>query len=430
MERREGHHVIPDWISRSGGADCDCVVRLPAASSPAGAPALAAIPVPPQAARPAPSRPRRRRSWELDDSLHCSIIGTCLTAHELRRLLRKLGLGADDATDHELHGIAVALAGRQDGGAKLLNKLLDERHRLAIRRFDAAEDAAALLRLWHAAAEAGEIPGAYWATLTHPAAEKPVVRVVFGEVHMLSHLVGAANRADIRRLAAQEREIAALREALAERHGRSRAALAERDRRIAALEASAAQAVAPPPPAETSAPPDPAAGLRERLAAAELRCATLEARAAAAEAAAAAARQREAEAREEAEALAREAATLEAAFAVAAEPEAPPPAPPRTVLYVGGRPGQLPALRQGAARLGATLLHHDGAPEGDGAAPLAALVARADLVAFPVDCVSHDAALAVKRHCGRLGRRFLPLRSSGVSSFLAALAATGAPAEA
>jgi hypothetical protein len=64
--------------------------------------------------------------------------------------------------------------------------------------------------LWADAVRRGEIPGAYWATLTHPAATQAIVREAFGEVHMLSHLVGAANRADIRRLCQLEAENAAL----------------------------------------------------------------------------------------------------------------------------------------------------------------------------------------------------------------------------
>jgi hypothetical protein len=43
-------------------------------------------------------------------------------------------------------------------------------------------------------------------------------------------------------------------------------------------------------------------------------------------------------------------------------------------------------------------------------------------VVFPVDCVSHEAAWAVKRLCRAAGRPYRPLRSSGVTSFLAALA--------
>jgi hypothetical protein len=108
---------------------------------------------------------RRRRIWDLGESLHCSIIGTCLTTDEIRRRLRKIGLGAPDATDHALHSLAVVLANRQDVGSKLLNKALDDRHRTAIRRFDAARDIGSLRALWRAATDAGDVPGAYWAVL-------------------------------------------------------------------------------------------------------------------------------------------------------------------------------------------------------------------------------------------------------------------------
>ena len=46
----------------------------------------------------------------------------------------------------------------------------------------------------------GDIPGAYWAALTHPATTQDIVSRIFAGVHMLSHVVGTANRADIRRL--------------------------------------------------------------------------------------------------------------------------------------------------------------------------------------------------------------------------------------
>src|SRR5262245_57224767 len=47
---------------------------------------------------------KRARIWELTAMLHCSIIGTCLMAGELRSLLRRCGMPLDScATDHELH---------------------------------------------------------------------------------------------------------------------------------------------------------------------------------------------------------------------------------------------------------------------------------------------------------------------------------------
>lgn len=109
-------------------------------------------------------------------------------------MLRKASVGGPDASDHALHGIGVGLVATQGVGAKLINKALDERHRAAIRRFEAAKDVAALRSIWREAMAAGDIPGAYWAALTPPNADQALVSDVFGDVHMLSHLVGGAKR--------------------------------------------------------------------------------------------------------------------------------------------------------------------------------------------------------------------------------------------
>jgi hypothetical protein len=410
----------PSWAAstalvRPKASWCPCEPR------PVPAPSVAAL----TAAEAGPVR--RTRIWDLSPSLHCSIIGTCLTAHDLRRLLRKLNLGAPDATDHALHGIGVGLASRQDNGGRLLHKTLDERHRIALRRFAAAKDRAALQAAWREAVEAGEIPGAYWAVLTHPVADKAMISEAFGEVHMLSHLVGAANRADIRRLTLQEREIATLRETVARQQARLQSDLTARDARIRTLQALLAGRAATPA-AETPAGTSDevlelgrlVAGLRLQLDREARRREALERRAAAAEAALREERARgEARARDLAAAL-QDLAAAEAALPVEEDgTEAEAPALPRgIVLYVGGRSGQTALLRRAAARRGAALLHHDAE---QGAALLPGLVGRADLVVFPVDCVSHDAALAVKRLCRQCGRPYHALRSTGVASLLQAL---------
>src|ERR1700716_976199 len=64
---------------------------------------------------------RRSKIWELSDTLHCSIIGTCLTNAELRHVLVRLNAkGAQAADDHELHVLGVMLASHREAGAKLL----------------------------------------------------------------------------------------------------------------------------------------------------------------------------------------------------------------------------------------------------------------------------------------------------------------------
>ena len=158
-----------------------------------------------------PVAKRRTAIYDMHHSVHCSIVGTCLSSAELRRLMVKLGVhGADTAGDHDLHKQGVTLAGRAQGGGKLIQKALDRRHEAAIKQFAKAEDENGLRRLWDDAVKRGDIPGAYWAVLSHPAATDAIMRQAFGDVHMLSHMVGAANRADIRRLRQLEEDNAAL----------------------------------------------------------------------------------------------------------------------------------------------------------------------------------------------------------------------------
>src|SRR5690242_12139041 len=72
---------------------------------------------------------RRRRIWEFATNLHCSIIGTCLSASELRHILEKLKVdGVIGASDHDVHCLGVKLASRREAGAKMLQKALDRQH--------------------------------------------------------------------------------------------------------------------------------------------------------------------------------------------------------------------------------------------------------------------------------------------------------------
>jgi hypothetical protein len=151
---------------------------------------------------------RRSKIWDIAPSLHCSIIGTCLSAAELRQFFVKLGdATAKTATDYTLHSYGVRAAGKHDRLGKLLNKTLDNRHEAAIRRSAKASSTARVRELWLEAFEQGNIPGGYWAVLTHPATDRPLVEEAFGQVHMLSHMVGSSNRIDITRLRTLEREL-------------------------------------------------------------------------------------------------------------------------------------------------------------------------------------------------------------------------------
>ena len=191
-----------------------------------------------------PPTKRRLRIWELNSSLHCSIVGTCLSTGDLRQLLGKLNIAAIPAlSEHDLHKHGVTLASQKDAAGKLLHKALDRRHKTALNQFAKAKSEADVASLWGEAVQRGEIPGAYWAVLTHPLTGPALVKRAFGEVHMLSHLVGAAGRADIRRLRQIEEENAVLREKVQRQQNQIRDSVLSREARIRDLNALLASAV-------------------------------------------------------------------------------------------------------------------------------------------------------------------------------------------
>jgi len=379
---------------------------------------------------------KRRRLWQLSGSLHCSIIGTCLTTCELRQILRKIQPSQSDSeTDHQLHGRAVVLAAQQGPGSKLLQKSLDRRHRSAIRLFAKASNAEALRAHWNAAQERGEIPGAYWAVLTHPEATEGLLRQVFGEVHMLSHLVGAANRADIRRLRDLEADNSALQEKVRRQQRQLRDAVVARDESIARLHELLAKAMTSQPPQVGGDEPASAAAsettahlladLRRQLELertarnkSERRLQDLNARF---ETERRRLRLLEEEDRTLREELELAELSLTERLSDLHTARAPSPTlPGTTLLYVGGRAHQIAQLRALAEQAGGSFLHHDGGID-DRSGLLEAQVARADLVFFPVDCVSHNAVTTIKRVSRQVGNFYVALRSSGLTSFAAAL---------
>jgi hypothetical protein len=390
-----------------------------------------AVPAPVPAATIDLAPTRRDRIWDLSPTLHCSVVGTCLTTGELRQLFTKLNdADARTASDHTLHGRAVRAAGQHDTAGKLLNKLLDKRHDGPVKRFAKAKTAAEVQALWREALERGDIPGAYWAVLTHPATDKALVQEVFGEVHMLSHLVGMSNRADIARLRHLEHELGDRDDKIARQEERLQQMAAEREaltRRVAELEQVARRQAAVAPLASSTEEDDAAPALRRRLADEQARSALLESRLAAQDAALAGQDETVQRLERQAEALTAELTALEATLGEPAEasPEAAAPMPElhgRRLLYVGGRPKQIEQLRALTARLGGVLLSHDGGVE-DNTTLLPGLVSQSDIAFFPVDCVSHLAAGQVKRLCRDIGKPFVPLRSASLASFVAAVGA-------
>ncbi|MGQ0651985.1 MAG: DUF2325 domain-containing protein [Betaproteobacteria bacterium] len=374
---------------------------------------------PPLAVAPAPSR--RRKLREVSTGYHCAIIGTCVPMEVLRRLARRAGVAQwNAASDYELHHVAVHLARERTDLSRLLQKELEARYAPAVARFAEARTETELLAAWKTALADGEVSGALWALMTHPRAGASVQDVASQDVHMLSHQAGASMRADLRRLVALEEENAELREEALACRERAAAQLAERDRRIAALEAQAAELH----------------GLQRRAEEDARRLTQLEEQAARAPVTASpelAARLETSEAaRQRAQAaLADARAELDASeqalrVALTARDEAPRREPTslggRTLLYVGGRSGLLEQYRTLVERHDGRFVHHDGGLE-QSLRRLQPLLAAADAVVCGAGNVSHAAYYVVKRFAKRSRRPCVLLKNASLAAFSAALVA-------
>jgi hypothetical protein len=377
--------------------------------------------------------PCRTRIWELGTKLHCSIIGTCLSTIELRDILRKLRVtGAAEASDHDLHCMAVVIAGQRAGGAKFFQKALDRRHRSDIVRYSKSREPATLVRLWDESLKQGNIPGAYWAVLTHPLTTEDIVKRVFGDVHMLSHLVGAANRADIRRLRELQEDNAALAAKIERQQRQLQQGFTERDAKISRLNELLTEQAGKLSKLPTSIEGNGGDSLnlvldqiKTRLARETARRERSELRATELTAKVEEIKRALQTSQRECEAVREELDTIERQLTARIEPQALEIEPAiqlsgLAVLYVGGRAHQIPRMKELIERAGARFLHHDGGIE-HSSGLLPGLVGRADRVFFPTDCISHEAAAAIKRACRLTRKIYEPLRTSSLTRLFSAL---------
>jgi hypothetical protein len=159
---------------------------------------------------PATAGARRRKLWELEEKLHCPVIGTCLPMEKLQRFARRYRFEASLKDEFALHVEAVQRSMVRNDVAVALHRHLERKYSLAIRHFDLARGDADVLALWKERLAAGDVAGPLWAALTHRAASAATCQQVYADIHMLSHQVGAGQAADSQRLTFLEQECARL----------------------------------------------------------------------------------------------------------------------------------------------------------------------------------------------------------------------------
>ena len=362
---------------------------------------------------------RRRKIWEVTGGWHCSVVGTCLTLLDLRTLARKLSVKTkpDYSRDYQLHGFFAQEAGIYDKPGKLLNKLLDKRHAAAIRKTRSLKCENKLRNFWNSALETGDIPGPYWAILSHPYATQKLSESMFADVHMLSHLVGSSNRADIRRLQELNEGNSELSAKILKQQRHHSQRINAKDVEITNLREKLGllAAMLKDTPDRTSTQQLETSSsvllqeiehLRKQKASSRPIVMNLQ--------------HQNDQLNNLVQSLHIENATLERTLqgsAATDDTECPFDLEGRCLLYVGGRISTVHRLKALVEEWNGHFIHHDGGLERS-IDELARAILKVDAVIFPTDCVSHNAANKIKSLCQQTMKPFIPLRSSGIASFV------------
>ncbi len=394
----------------------------------------------------APAR-KRTKLWELADKHHCPIIGTCLSMADLVRLARRFSFAAPVNNEYALHVEAVGYCRERNGVSETIQRLLDKKYEAAVKRFAAIREEGKLSALWKSCLAKGEVAGPLWAAYTHKLGSAETRQAVYGDIHMLSHQVGAGQAADARRLQYLEVENKALRQS------------AEENKRCWQAEAFALQDSRRLLSEQLAEHAADLADLRQACQSSSRRLAEFESgqvmvdlgrklmdlhsandqliaaaqRVWAVDRSLKSSQEENAALRRELETARAEKQAMVNFVSALADAEANCPdasaencsgcenaLSPRCILYVGGRASMIAHYRQLSERLGIRLMHHDGGLE-ESLSRLPELIHGVDAVLCPTDNISHAAYYQVKSHCKRVGKPCLFYKGSGVSSFAAAM---------
>lgn len=382
---------------------------------------------------------RRNNLLSISDMYYCSIIGTCFSRTELRQLVKKTGIQLElDASEHQMHVALVSQASKAKEG-KILSKILDAKFPQSIKRLRTLSSDGELRGAWLEARESGRLAGTYWALMSHPNASDDLLTEIHGEVHMLSHELVNQQQRDLRLLREMRQQNQLLQEQLTRMRQRQ-------EQRLAAWQEESAASLKRLQQAEDQARRyrQAAAELDELKAGTELarlreQVATLERKLAAA--------LREVKKRqldvdllagERERLLRRDAGQLDKSRQQIRQGRSLPetgqsspdcmicrdqltpdcPGPDlcgRKILYVGGVNRLVPHYREMIEKHGGCFFHHDGGQE-ESTKKLPQLLCQVDAVFCPINCVSHNACLCVKKFCKRKAKPFVLMRSSSLSS--------------
>jgi hypothetical protein len=361
---------------------------------------------------------------------------------------KQFGLNSGDS-DFLLHSTLVNQVCTRTPAPRALNKMLESKYKVAITRYARAKDDQAIKAFWEEDVRRGNIPGAYWAIMTHPSASVELIKDIYGEVHMMGHDTLRDCQRDNRELSKLKKKVALLEkvpENERQQHRKEKKALEKKISALSEFKQLYASLKAENTRLRTQleqSSAEESGNLKQQLDEFQRQIASLCGRLDILSdelevkedmlkiAGKTVDNLEKAQARiySENEKFRQEIMSLEAALrpqittpcnCTACEDQGTTRCPGqdlcgRKVLYVGGRQSLVPMYRKLIERQGGSFLHHDGGIE-VAKARLPEMLTGADVVVCPVDCVSHEACTCVKKMCKRYMKPYVMMRSSGLSS--------------
>lgn len=390
------------------------------------------------------SKPRKKRKkiWELDPSFHCPIVGTCFTINELRRLHERVNkkINNYDLTDHEIHVSFACSVTDSSYPTRLLDKTLNKKYKRTVTHFQKAEDSEKLGKLWDEAVEQGDIAGAFWSLMTHPLATDLLIRRVYGEVHMLSHLAGASTRIDLRHLKSLKVQCKNLQQDLNKANKKASRLSHEHQETFRMFNQQQTYTRQTELKLKTTEKTLEKWENGERINLLQKHNAMLEQQLVSEKS------RMKKEVENHTQMLNQRDSEIAELKAYLAHVQCNNPAlnenkktdntsnaekennrlglritvEGRNILYVGGISKLTPHMRAFVESNGGKFLHHDGGLD-DSATRLNGLLEQADTVLCPLDCISHNACHKVKRFCKQYAKPMVMLRKPSLSSFVKGL---------
>ncbi|MGL1931023.1 MAG: DUF2325 domain-containing protein [Desulfotalea sp.] len=370
-----------------------------------------------------------RKIWELPHGYQCSVIGTCLNDRELKKInLRKDINGGTFSSSFELHNRFVNFAYSKCKASITMHNLLVNKYRLQLSIFHKVCEDEQLDMLWEEAKENGKIAGAYWAMCTHPHISSDLLTKYYGEIHMISHdSVQTLNRAkkQIDKLRTKEIKLQAENIAIKNKLIHKNDLLNSELNTLKVITSTQNKLPAPDFIPEIQKPnyndnqkqihnlQNKNKGLltqlnkvESTLTSQELLITQLKIELQ---------NQKEENIKIEKNILTQLTNNCQDCDAVNTCSCPGINLCGKIVLYVGGQHKMIPHYKKLIEKNGGSFIHHDGGKE-ESKKKLPGMLVQADAVMCPIDCISHNACLTVKKLCKYYQKQYVMMRTSGLSS--------------